>query len=138
MYTTLLDAVAVLNTGPAPGWTASDNTAFKAWNTRFFTWLTNSTFGQQENALTNNHGTFADMQRAAIALFSGDAAGAKTILEASKTKRIDVQIASDGRQPMELDRTKSFHYSTFNLVAYARLAAIGLKVRMTPDNIRLS
>ncbi|KAH7107235.1 chondroitin AC/alginate lyase [Auriculariales sp. MPI-PUGE-AT-0066] len=132
MYTTVLDAVAVLNTG-APGWTSSDAATFKTWNTRFQTWITNSTFGKQETAQTNNHGTFADMQRAAIALFVGDAATAKTILEDARAKRIDVQIASDGTQPMELSRTRSWHYSNFNLVAYARMAAIGYKAQVSVD-----
>jgi hypothetical protein len=39
-----------------------------------------------------------------------------------------VQIASDGSQPQELTRTRSWHYSTFTLVAYSRPAAIGRHV----------
>ncbi|KZV83068.1 chondroitin AC/alginate lyase [Exidia glandulosa HHB12029] len=128
MYTSVLDAVAVLNAGPAPGWTSADMSAFVSWNKQFYTWLANSTFGKQEVAQSNNHGTFADMQLAAIALFVGDKAGATTIANAAKSKRIDVQIASDGSQPQELTRTRSFHYSNFDLVAYTRLAQIASKV----------
>ncbi|EJD44750.1 chondroitin AC/alginate lyase [Auricularia subglabra TFB-10046 SS5] len=124
MYTSVLDAVAVLDSGPAPGWAANDSAAFVAWNQKFYTWLTNSTFGKQERAQSNNHGTFADMQLAAIARFVGDTAGAMSIVSSAKAARIDVQIASDGSQPQELTRTRSFHYSTFDLVAYTRLAQI--------------
>ena len=35
---------------------------------------------------------------------------------------------ADGSQPQELARTRSWHYSTFDLVAYTRLAAIGRHV----------
>lgn len=128
MYTSVLDAVAVLNAGPAPGWTKSDMKNFVAWNKKFYTYLANSTFGVQEVAQSNNHGTFADMQLAALALFVGDKVGATTIAKAAKSKRIDVQIAANGSQPQELARTRSFHYSNFDLVAYTRLAQIAAKV----------
>lgn len=128
MYTTVLDAVAVLNAGPAPGWTSVDMDGFVMWNKKFYTYLANSTFGKQERAQDNNHGTFADMQIAALGLFVGDTAGATTIVESAKAARVDAQIATDGSQPQELARTRSFHYSTFDLVAYTRLAQLASKV----------
>ncbi|KAJ7198601.1 alginate lyase-domain-containing protein [Mycena pura] len=125
-YTSALDAAAILASG-APGWTASDMRAFKQWNADFLDWLDNSDFGIEETAALNNHGTFALMQSAGIALFLGDHAVAvnKT---ASVRPRIDEFITANGSQPQELVRTRSFHYSTFDLVAYTRLAAIGKKI----------
>ncbi|MFD9224031.1 alginate lyase family protein [Streptomyces sp. NPDC060064] len=126
-YTSVLDTVAILDTG-APGWSTSDRTAMRAWNTAFLDWLVNSPFGKEESAAKNNHGTFHDMQVAALALATGDKDLARKVVLDARGKRIDPQIAADGSQPQELARTRSWHYSTFDLVAYTRLAAIGKHV----------
>ena len=123
----VLDAQAVLATG-APGWSAADRTAMGRWNSDFLGWLKNSAFGKEEGAAANNHGTFYDMQLAALAYATGDRAPARRTVLDARTRRIDPQIAADGSQPQELARTRSWHYSTFDLVAYTRLAAIGRHV----------
>ncbi|MBX7554475.1 alginate lyase family protein [Streptomyces sp. NPDC004232] len=123
-YTSVLDAQAILATG-APGWSARDRTAMGAWNAGFLDWLKNSAFGKEEGAAANNHGTFYDMQLAALALATGDTALARRTVLDARARRIDPQIAADGGQPQELARTRSWHYSTFDLVAHTRLAAIG-------------
>lgn len=126
-YTSVLDAIAILETG-APGWSKSDRTAMRAWNTDYRDWLENSAFGGEEGAAENNHGTFYDMQLAALAYATGDEDLARRTVLGAQTKRIDPQVAADGSQPQELTRTRSWHYSTFDLVAYTRLAAIGRHV----------
>ena len=125
-YTSVLDAAAILAMG-APGWTKIDMEGFYQWNVAFLDWLQNSDFGIEESAHKNNHGTFALMQKAAIAAFVGNNDTAKRELLKIQS-RIDDQIQPDGSQPEELARTRSWHYSTFNLVAYTRAAAIGRKV----------
>ncbi|MFD9887533.1 alginate lyase family protein [Streptomyces alboflavus] len=126
-YTSVVDALAVLGTG-APGWTKSDRAKMSSWTKSFQKWLVESQFGKDEAAAKNNHGTFYDMQLAALAYANGDKALArKTVLNA-RAQRIDPQIAADGSQPQELTRTRSWHYSTFDLVAYTRLADIGRHV----------
>ncbi|MFI1396826.1 alginate lyase family protein [Streptomyces sp. NPDC020681] len=127
MYTSVLDAIAILDTG-APGWSKADRTGMRAWNVSFLDWLVNSKFGKEEAAAKNNHGTFHDMQVAALAVATGDKALARKVVLDARAKRIDPQIAADGSQPQELARTRSWHYSTFDLVAYTRLAAIGKNV----------
>ncbi|KAJ7350592.1 alginate lyase-domain-containing protein, partial [Mycena albidolilacea] len=125
-YTSVVDAAAILASG-APGWSTSDVSAFRQWNVDFLNWLETSQFGQDESVATNNHGTFAIMQSAGIALFTGN-----TRLVQSKANlmkpRIGLYITANGSQPQELTRTRSFHYSTFDLVAYTRMAAIAKKV----------
>lgn len=124
-YTNVLDAAAILAVG-APGWTKSDMKGFHEWNVDFLYWLENSEFGAKESKENNNHGTFAMMQKAAIALFVGDKAVAERELLLMQC-RINDYISPDGSQPLELKRTRSWHYSIFNLVAYSRMAAIGKK-----------
>jgi hypothetical protein len=126
-YTSILDAIAILDTG-ASGWSRSDRAGMRAWNVSFLDWLVNSPFGKQEAAAKNNHGTFHDMQVAALALATGEKELARKIVRDARRLRIDPQIAADGSQPQELARTRSWHYSTFDLVAYTRLADIGRHV----------
>ena len=126
-FTDILDAVALLDTG-APGWSASDDAGMTAWDEQFLTWLRTSKNASDEAAATNNHGSFFDMQEAALALATGQPALAKSIVVTAQTKRLDDQIAADGGLPQELSRTRSFHYSTFDLVALTRLAMIGRHV----------
>ena len=126
-FTSVLDALALLDTG-APGWTRTDRAAMARWNTDFLGWLRNSDFGKEEAAATNNHGTFYDMQLAALAYATGDRDLARRTVLSVRSTRIASQIASDGSQPQELTRTRSWHYSTFSLVAHTRLAAVGRHV----------
>ncbi|MCQ4206755.1 alginate lyase family protein [Streptomyces longispororuber] len=126
-YTSVVDAVALLGDG-APGWSKGDRAGMGEWNEDFLGWLVNSDFGKQEGAADNNHGTFYDMQVAALAYATGDTGLARRTVLDARAKRIDSQIAADGTQPQELARTRSWHYSTFDLVAYTRLAAIGRHV----------
>ena len=123
----VIDAVAVLDSG-APGWVERDHKDMTAWFSEFLGWLQTSPNGQDEKAATNNHGSFFDQQEAALALYTGQPALAKSIVLAAQTSRIDVQINGDGSQPLELSRTRSWHYSMFNLMALTRLADVGRHV----------
>jgi hypothetical protein len=125
-YTSVLDAAAILAAG-APGWTQSDIEGFQQWNEEFLDWLSNSSFGIEESAAKNNHGTFAIMQKAAIALFVCKEEMARHELLLIQS-RIQDDVSADGSQPKELVRTRSWHYSIFNLVAYVRAAAMGGKI----------
>ncbi|KAL6889482.1 alginate lyase domain-containing protein [Trichoderma longibrachiatum] len=126
-YTNVIDAVSILNAGPAPGWTKKDNDKFVDWNRRFLTWLAESPFGVEEASAQNNHGTFANMQIAALAVFTGDRSLAVQRTEIAKGF-IDSQITRNGSQPQELARTRSFHYSNFDLCAHLRMALVARKV----------
>ncbi len=119
----VVDAIGLLS--GCKSWTAADQQGMLDWMTHYFQWLTTSKIGQGEAHAKNNHGSFYDTQAAVIALFIGKTDFArKTILDVG-TVRIARQIEPDGRQLFELDRTKSFHYSLFNLRALIDLASIG-------------
>lgn len=125
--TEVVDSTAILDDG-APGWSRADHNAIQTWDKSFLTWLRTSANGAQEDAQTNNHGTFYDMMSAALALYTGQRSLAKTIVQTSETTRIPTQILATGQQPLETARTLSYHYSTFNLVALTRLAQLGQHV----------
>jgi hypothetical protein len=120
----LLDGFALLDSG-APGWSASDTAAIKSWLGDLLTWSRTSPQGMAETAAANNHGTYKDLMDSSIAVYIGQTALAQGIVSGARAARIDRQISGDGSQPLELARTRSWHYSNFDVTAYCRLTATG-------------
>jgi hypothetical protein len=106
-------------------WTAEDQARMTAWACDYFHWLTTSKIGLGEDAASNNHGTFYDVQAVSLALFIGNTNYARGQLLAAKDNRIAKQIEPDGKMPRELARTLSFNYSLFNLRAEIGIAELG-------------
>jgi hypothetical protein len=117
----VLDDVTMLRGSAA--WSQADNQAMSAWLSSFLIWLTTSPTGRAGQAQANNHGTWYDDEVAAIALFLGRDDIARSILDAYVKDRVEVQIKSNGEQPLELARTNSWDYSTFNLTAAVGVVA---------------
>jgi hypothetical protein len=111
---------ALLIDGTA-AWTAADGAGLREWFGELADWLTTSAQGKMEASAKNNHGTWYDAQLADFALYAGRDAIAKGVLSKVGTARVAPQFAADGRQPLELARTRSYHYSAFNLLAFAIL-----------------
>jgi unsaturated chondroitin disaccharide hydrolase len=122
----LLDAVRLLE--GAPGWTRRDAEGLTGWWHQYLAWVRDSENGRDERTAANNHGTWYAAQVGAIALFVGDSAFARELLGAEARRRLASQIASDGRQPLELARTRALSYSLFNLEAFAQVAELGRHV----------
>jgi hypothetical protein len=82
--------------------------------------------GREEGLNVNNHGTYYHLQIAAFSLLCGDM---NTVDDAivQSVNLIGAQFLSDGLQPHELSRTKSFEYSVYNLRAWSSLSAIAAK-----------
>lgn len=95
------------------------------WFEEYLTWLLTSKYGVDEDEYFNNHGTWYDVQIAAIQQYLGKADDAKKRLETKTKARIASQIEPDGSQPHELARTKSMGYSTMNLRGFLHLAWYG-------------
>jgi len=121
-----VDAVGLL--AGSKSWTSADQQALEGWFSTFLQWMQASQKGREENAAKNNHGTFYDVQSMSYALFVHRNDLAKQIAEAAREKRIALQIEPDGRQPLELRRTKAWSYSNMNLDGLLQLARLAENV----------
>lgn len=121
-FTGIADAAVLLQ--GSKSWKPEDAKALQQWYRQFLNWMLTSKNGRDEHAAKNNHGTWYYVQVIDFALFTGDAGRAKQLAKESLA-RLDSQLTADGRQPLELERTKAMSYSTMNLRGWfeaARLA----------------
>ena len=114
-------AAALFARHGAPGY-AAIRAGVEGWFAAYLAWLTTSPFGTEERDEENNHGTCWLLQAASFAALLGRddiLADARARL---KSIIIPTQITPDGRQPLELARTKPYAYSLFNLDVLAASA----------------
>jgi len=124
--TQIVDAIGLL--AGAKALTEADRRGLEDWYAKFLQWMLESKNGRDEAAAKNNHGTYYDLQVTSYALFLGKTDLARSILETARTKRIALQIEPDGRQPLELARTRAWSYSVGNLDGLMLLARLGESV----------
>ena len=117
-----LDAVRLLERAGALPPPTRDGLA--AWLAAYLDWLATSRQGRHERAATNNHGTYYDLQMAAIAAWLGDRATLRAALVRAQA-RLTGQITPEGRQPEEMRRSTTAHYCFFNLQGWLALLRIG-------------
>lgn len=114
-------AVALFAKRNAPGYSAI-RADVEGWFAEYLNWLTTSPFGTTERDEKNNHGTCWLLQAASFAALLGRA----DILDDARRRLrkiiVPTQIEPDGRQPLELARTKPYAYSLFNLDVLAAAA----------------
>lgn len=125
-FVRIVDAIGLLSGSAA--WTTDDQRGLEDWFSQFVKWMQESENGREEAAAKNNHGTYYDVQLASYALFLRNNELAHEVLQSAGEKRIAVQVLPDGRQPLELVRTKAWSYSVGNLAGLMTLARLGENV----------
>lgn len=93
----------------------------RLWFSDYLTWMSTHRYGINEMEAKNNHGTCWAMQAAAFALFTQNEEMIRFCRERYRTVLLPSQMAADGSFPLELERTKPYGYSLFNLDAMTTL-----------------
>ena len=119
----------------SPAWTNADDRALNRWMLDFVTWLRESPQGRSQTGRSNNQETWYYVQIVELALFTDQPQFARETLEQARAE-IGRQFEPDGRQPRELERTRAWDYSIFNLSAFMRLAVLGEAVGVDFWNFR--
>jgi hypothetical protein len=115
-------AIEILHRGGAIS--EAEFAPIRQWFADYTGWLTHSANGIEERDAKNNHGTCWVMQVAAFASLTGDREAIDMGRVRFKTILLPQQMAADGSFPLELERTKPYGYSLFNLDAMAATAQI--------------
>jgi hypothetical protein len=121
----------------SPHWSANDREGLKRWSAAFAAWLQTSKNGREESTARNNHGTWYDAQLGALLLYTGQRDAAHARFEHAR-ERLTAQFEPDGRQPLELARTRSWSYSVMNLEGWFHLARLADKAGVDLWNFRTS
>lgn len=96
----------------------------KGWFSEYLCWLTNHPYGKDEMNAKNNHGTCWVMQAALFAKYTGNTEVLNFCRDRFQTVLLPDQMDANGSFPLELERTKPYGYSLFNLDAMATVCHI--------------
>ncbi|MCC5927341.1 MAG: alginate lyase family protein [Bacteroidetes bacterium] len=101
-----------------------DIEAIKTWFNAYTVWLKTHPYGIEEMNWRNNHGTWWHAQVAAFASLTGDEESLEFVRERTKSILIPNQMSDDGSFHYELERTRPYAYSFFNINGMVLLAHI--------------
>ncbi len=98
-------------------------------------WILTSPQGKEEAARPTTTAYAYDAQMIAFALYTGNMKVAQEVINDFPQKRIFPQIAPDGRQPHELQRTLAFDYSQYNLTHFIDIMLMAKNLGIKLDDI---
>jgi hypothetical protein len=96
----------------------------KAWFGQFLTWMTTHEYGISEMNWHNNHGTCWAATAASMAVLTDNKEIIELCTKRFKTILLPNQMGDNGSFPLELERTKPYGYSLFNIDAFCNVAQI--------------
>lgn len=103
---------------------AAIQAGLRNWFADYADWMNTSRHGKSEKKAGNNHSTWWTTQIAAYSLFTGNTALRRMAWSHCRDFLIPSEIQADGSCPREEERTRSLHYSSMNLDAFALLCRL--------------
>ena len=119
----VLDAVRLLESSGAFG--TEDTEALKAWLQGYLLWLETSKQGTKEMTSRDHHGSYFDLQTAAITAYLGERRKLRDIFLRAQC-RIAQQFTEAGVQPEEMPRPNTQHCVFFNLQGWLCIFQIAI------------
>lgn len=98
--------------------------ALREWFSEYLSWMRSSPNGVEERDKANNHAVAWTVQTAIFSRFTSDVVALNEARERTVGTHITDQMAPDGSFPLELERTKPYSYSLFNLDLIATLCHV--------------
>lgn len=129
----MLDGVALLK--GSRSWTPKKDRHLRKWMGDMLQWMLTSPQGIEERNQKNNHSVAYDAQAIALAMYSGKPDVAHRIINEFPSKRIFTQIDPDGKQPHEMKRTLSYHYSQYNITHFIDIFLMARKLGLSIDSV---
>jgi hypothetical protein len=127
----IIDAVQLIDVAKSadllsrsPKVNQDDIAKVRSWFKEFTTWLKTHPYGIEEMNWKNNHSTWWHAQVATYASFTKDQESLELTKKRMKEILIPNQMAPDGSFPEELERTRPFGYSVFNIEGMVILAHV--------------
>jgi hypothetical protein len=124
----IIDGIGILEGTDV--FSSTDKTALEQWFCQYLNWMQTSPSGKIIASASNNQRTWYDDQIISIELFLNNIDQAKQLALTDEKKLLPEEINQEGGQPNELDRTKSWDYSAFNLLALCDLADLSKNVNI--------
>ncbi len=117
-------ALAIRKIGSSPAVSEDELARLKDWFREFLSWIYTHEYGKSEMVHPNNHGTCWALQVAAYAWLTDQQDVLDFTTARYRNTLLPSQMEADGSFPLELERTKPYGYSLFNLDAMASLVQI--------------
>lgn len=121
----IASGVILLRDGSSNEWDKDTDTHFQDWVRNYTSWLTTDEIALEEKGSPNNHGTYYYAQLGSLYVIANDKQKAGETANEYFSSIYQQQIMQDGDQPLEHDRTRPYHYLTYNLagaIAVGRIA----------------
>lgn len=96
----------------------------KKWFGEFLEWMTTHEYGISEMNWKNNHGTCWAVTAASMAVLTENKEIIELCTQRFKEVLLPNQMAENGSFPLELERSKPYGYSLFNIDAFCNLAQV--------------
>lgn len=109
----------------------------KKWFSAYLNWIMTHPYGIAERDTKNNHAACWALQVAGFAQYVGDKNALAYIEDRYKKVLLPNQMADNGSFPLELERTKPYGYSLFNLDVFTSICNILQEENPSIANIKL-